>query len=852
MTTSTDEPGLGYTQELALDKLLDEFERAWGRGESLAWDALLPADEHARRRVLVELAKLELALHREGGEPVPAEAWLKQYPALADDATFRQLLSESGQLTRSERDSAPTSFGQASTTQHATSAAPAPVSADVFRQELIASGLCSAAELQSWLCALPADPPPQDGQQLADELVRQSKLTPYQAEQVLLGRGQSLVLGNYVLLDKLGQGGMGLVCRAEHRRMRRSVALKVLAPHLTQTPESLRRFRREVEAAAKLSHPNIVIAHDADEAHGTHFLVMEYVEGLDLAAYVRQHGPLPPDLAVNCILQAARGLQYAHEQGVVHRDIKPNNLLLDSRGTVKVLDLGLARLVSAGPQQDLLTGTGQIMGTVDYMAPEQARDTRHADQRADIYGLGATLFYLLTARGMYPGETIVQKLLAHQMQSIPALDVVCPGVPAELSAVFSKMVAKRPDDRYQTMAEVLAALEPCLGTERGSLGAVRGSPEPALGPTDRSPLSRRPAFDRFGEVGRPAPSAGATAGGCASAASVAGQAVVEEGCTAASDRKSPLGGTRLETDPPASPSPSALRGRGTVTKPTRTVATRFAAFRARRFGIALLALGLSGLGLFGIILISTPDGQLVIESEVEDVDVVVSQQGRQVKVIDLQTGSQVTLKSGDYSLALRDDRNDVQLSKERITLKRGDTEIVKIIRAKVPPATGNPERDVAGLVQRLSGLVTVEQQDRVLTIEPTQPLPAEPFHIVGVLLPGGGSKKRETSTVDGLRRLSTLPKLRTLCVEQCRLGAEGLSAIAKIATLEELRLATDGTITDASLSALVELAKLKQLELFEVPVGDSGLEQIGRLVHLRRLRVQRASVTDAGIHTSGR
>lgn len=336
------------------------------------------------------------------------------------------------------------------------------VTVDQFTQQLIASSLMSATDVNDLLAALPPGQTPRDGEQLARLLVSQRKLTPFQAQYLYKGKGKSLVLGNYVVVDKLGQGGMGVVFKAEHRRMKRLVALKVLSPALTKTPEVLRRFQREVEAAAKLEHPNVVTAYDADEALGTHFLVSQFIEGIDLAELVRRQKALTPERAVGLILQAARGLEYAHAHGVIHRDIKPSNLLIDQQGTVKILDLGLARLDSAGVQQDQLTGTGQIMGTVDYMAPEQAMDTRSADGRADIYSLGITLWYLLSGRPVFDGETMMAKLLAHRERAIPSLKEVCPQASPELDATFTRMVAKTPAARFQSMADVITALEQCL------------------------------------------------------------------------------------------------------------------------------------------------------------------------------------------------------------------------------------------------------------------------------------------------------------------------------------------------------------------------------------------------------
>lgn len=356
------------------------------------------------------------------------------------------------------------------------------VSLEQFSRQLVDSGVLSELVLKGFIDNLPDADKPTDGEQLAKRLVREKKISAYQAQVVYSGKGKTLTMGSYTVLDKLGQGGMGMVLKAEHRMMMRLVAIKVLSPTVTKTKELAQRFQREVQAAARLTHPNIVGAFDAGETNGSPFLVMEYVPGDDLSSIVRKRGPLSVDQAIDCIAQAAKGLEFAHSQGVIHRDIKPANLLMDTKGVVKILDMGLARIEAddVATQADL-TGTGAVMGTVDYMAPEQALSTKHADARSDLYSLGISLWYLLTGKPAYEGDSLMARLLAHREQPIPSLRAVRDDVPESLDDVFRKLVAKKPADRYQTATELIADLQACR--TGASIKAVTVS-ETATGPDE--------------------------------------------------------------------------------------------------------------------------------------------------------------------------------------------------------------------------------------------------------------------------------------------------------------------------------------------------------------------------------
>ncbi|MGZ0166097.1 MAG: serine/threonine protein kinase [Planctomycetales bacterium] len=298
-------------------------------------------------------------------------------------------------------------------------------------------------------------------EEAASELVRLQLLTKYQSEVLVQDKTVPLVIGEYIVEDVIGQDGMGYVLRARHRRMKRTVAIKFLLKSLTESEDLVVRFEREVEAAARLDHQNIVTAYDAGVHDGNHFLVMQYIDGDDLSDVMKTRGQLEVANAIDVIRQAAYGLAYAHDRGIIHRDIKPANLLLDDDGVVRILDMGLARIKPTPGDEDTqaLTNTGSMMGTVDYMAPEQAMDAKSVDLRADIYSLGCTLYFLLIGRSPYNADSMMKRLLAHREGQIPRLSSNRYGIPDELEAVYQKMIAKDPGRRFQSMTEVITSLE---------------------------------------------------------------------------------------------------------------------------------------------------------------------------------------------------------------------------------------------------------------------------------------------------------------------------------------------------------------------------------------------------------
>jgi serine/threonine-protein kinase len=302
------------------------------------------------------------------------------------------------------------------------------------------------------------------------QLVQRKLLTPWQDQQLARADGMTLKLGQYILLNHLGTGGMSRVYLAEHARLKRRVAIKVLPVERTEDRSYLRRFHREARAIAQLDHPNIVRAYGCDSQGELHYLVMEYVPGMDLDRLVRKSGVVDPRLAADYIRQAAVGLAHAHERGMIHRDIKPANLLLDRKQVIKILDLGLARLDHGGEESSVTLELREtVLGTVDFMAPEQAIDSHGIDARADIYSLGYTLYYLLVGKPPFPSGTLAQRLLRHQtVEPVPEKEFR-PDVPAGLIALRERMTAKKPGDRFASMNEVAAAFDAWIGNSQTNL-----------------------------------------------------------------------------------------------------------------------------------------------------------------------------------------------------------------------------------------------------------------------------------------------------------------------------------------------------------------------------------------------
>jgi serine/threonine protein kinase len=360
---------------------------------------------------------------------------------------------------------------------------PAPATVDEFLEMVRKSGVVETARLDTHLqplraaAALPPSPPA-----TAELLIRDGLLTRFQVEHLLAGKYLGFRLGDYIVLELLGSGGMSAVYLCEHKEERRRVAIKVLPRSLANDQTLLKRFYREARASAALDHPNIVRGFEAGQEKNQHFFVMEYVEGQSLQELVSKNGQMPIQEAASYVCQAALGLQHAFEAGVVHRDIKPGNLLVDRDQTVKILDMGLSRFYN--DEDSILTR--DVLGTLDYLAPEQARDSHQVDTRADIYSLGGTFYFLLTGQSPLGTESFEQKM-AQSWKPPKPIRQFRPDVPETLTAIADKMMDREADRRYPTPMDAATALLPWV-TEvvKAKVVAQRKKPSRERIPTQSS------------------------------------------------------------------------------------------------------------------------------------------------------------------------------------------------------------------------------------------------------------------------------------------------------------------------------------------------------------------------------
>jgi eukaryotic-like serine/threonine-protein kinase len=352
-----------------------------------------------------------------------------------------------------------------------------------FLKAVRASGLVEAAQLDELVAPWESAVGPVPDELLA-ALLGSGLVTQWQIDQLRKGRHKGFVLGKYRLLRLLGAGGMSSVYLAEHATLHNKVAIKVLPVKRVDQSSYLARFEREAQASARLNHPHIARAFDLDTSGAIHFIVMEYIEGEDLHARVKQHGPLSVREAADFIRQAALGLQYAHDEGLVHRDIKPANLIVDKRGHVKILDLGLALATAEDDASLTRAHDEKVLGTADYLAPEQARDSHKADRRSDIYALGCTLFYLLVGKPPFHKGTLAERIRSHMNEPAPNLIEIRQDVPPAIAELYFRMMEKHPDARQQTAQEIADSLTAWLAT------TATQAPRARVEPPRRSDLRR--------------------------------------------------------------------------------------------------------------------------------------------------------------------------------------------------------------------------------------------------------------------------------------------------------------------------------------------------------------------------
>jgi serine/threonine protein kinase len=345
---------------------------------------------------------------------------------------------------------------------------------------------------------------PFDSSDLAERLVQDKVITSFQAKRFLSNKPQGLIVGRYIILDRIGSGSMGRVYKAHHQMMDRVVALKIIAPEIASNDRVVARFQREMKLVGRLDHPNVVRAYDADSINKILYIVMEYVAGRSLAERLKK-GTIPAAEMIDYAAQVALGLAHAHEQGIVHRDIKPSNILITDDRKIKVLDLGLGVLMEADDAATFATADGIAVGTVDYMSPEQACG-REVDGRSDLYGLGCSMYHLITGKLPFPGVSPIERLGKRiSGRHVPITEHI-PDLPSQFVRVLDKLLAHKPHERYATAAEAADALQSLIRPRTKASHQPVVSPPPAQNDKPGASESKVPPEPKPAPNGTPPPS----------------------------------------------------------------------------------------------------------------------------------------------------------------------------------------------------------------------------------------------------------------------------------------------------------------------------------------------------------
>ena len=621
-----------------------------------------------------------------------------------------------------------------------------------------------------------------DTQELSKKLTERGLISAFQAER--LEHGEPLVIDEYVLLQEIGAGGMGRVFKARHPPMARTVVIKIIKEQHATAPDAVNRFNREIKAIANLDHPNIVRAYHSGMYRGSQYLVMEYVEGEDLAQHARNHGALSVTKVVDYLIQAATGLAHAHQQGIVHRDVKPGNLMLDADGRIRVLDLGLAKpvgILASDPNDatDAMTGDCDIVGTSAYMPPEQSQNTQDVDHRSDIYSLGCTLHYLLTCEPVYSGTTAIERIIAHRTEEPPCLRDSRDDVPPELEAVFHKMIAKRPDDRFQSMDDVIEALQQAIKLESEEAQEASASDESiADRPTDRSGF-------RIGVV-------------------------VAAGVLVTSLLLSiPFW---FDPDPPA-PDPTPTTSENSD-EPSEN----------------------------GRLPVAGDSGEPAVEEPVvpNDRSGTAPRTEREIAVALIEAGATIDIQWHDpvegekQRLGTSDleDLPDEQIQVIRILLERSN-----FADAELPLSFG--DQDLTHL-KHLHGLTYLSVAFTSVTSKGIESIAQCPS-LVHLYL---GRTQVDDSA---MAALADLPNLETLDLQGTIVTDAGLGELERSANLKTLQLGEGQRVTDIGLESVARVTTLRSLTLRYAEITDFGLSRLAGLENLEKLDLSNTDTDDAGL-----